>query len=236
MRSNSSKRIEDGLRDLSREGLPPGHMHSLLDRVRVQAERRDKMDRAIRRTAIVGAFCVLLIAGLLFIPVSYTVRVGSIAKAEIPATKANLEYLTGMLPKTDGVVRSQISVADGKILLSLGFWRHAGPEAEVAMADMLGSLPDSRDEVEITSEEIVEEFGGNVLAWASGGKILVNAEGMGEEELEQAIVSALLEAGAQEAHADVEFDEEAGMTRIDIGVTGMPDSGSGEEITIEITK
>lgn len=236
MPSNSSKRIEDGLRDLSREGLSPGHMDSMLGRVRVQAKRRDKMDRAMRRTAIMGAFCALLIAGLLFVPVSYTVRVGSIAKAEVPATGANLEYLTGVLPGTDGVVRSGLSVADGKILVSLGFWRHTGPEAEVAMADMLVSLPDGRDDVEITSEEVVEEFGGNVLAWASGGKILVNAEGMGEEELEEAIVSALLEAGAQDAHADVEFDEEAGMTRIDIGVVGMPDSGSGEEITIEITK
>lgn len=62
------------------------------------------------------------------------------------------------------------------------------------------------------------------------------SRGATDEEFEQAIVASLLEAGASGAQVDVQSDEAKGMTRIDIGVEGMPDSISGEQITMEITR
>jgi len=233
MPSNSSERIDDGLRELSREVLPPGHMRAMMGRVEVDVRRKNKMTRTIRRAALATGLCVVILAGLVFIPVSYDLRVGSVVRAEIPATEANLARLSAGLPHVDGLVFSNVEHGEEDIVLRLGFWRKSAEEAEALVDGALAELAMAPGGYEITAEDIVERIGGNVIAWASGGWIQVNGEGMSEEELELAIVQALIDNGAASADVNIEMSDD-GVSRIDISVGEMDRSVPGDSITIEI--
>jgi hypothetical protein len=233
MPSNSSERIDDGLRELSREVLPPGHKHAMMERARVRIRRKEEMNRAIRKASLAAGLCVLILVGLLFVPVSYDLRVGSIVSAEIPATGENLAMLSSGLPNMEGLVTSNAEHVDDHVVLRLGFWGKSAEEARAIASEALAGLAKGPDGYRIAAEEIVERIGGNVLAWASGGRIVVNGEGMSEEELEEAIVEALLSSGASSADVNVElFDD--GVSRIDIMVGEMEGDLPADSLTIEI--
>ena len=233
MPSNSSERIDDGLRDLSREVIPPGHMHAMLRRVETRVRRKDKMDRIIRRTAVAAGLCVVILAGLLFVPVSYDLHVGSLVRAEITAAGGTLALLSDGLPQLDGLAQVKAERVEDDIILWLGFWGKDADEARASVDAMLASLPNTAGGYRITAEEVVHRIGGNVLAWASGGRLIINGEGMSEEELEQAIVNALIANGAGEVDVDVQISED-GVSRIDIMLGEMEGDVSGDSLTIEI--
>lgn len=74
-----------------------------------------------------------------------------------------------------------------------------------------------------------------MLAWASGGRIVINAEGAEPEELERRIEEEFLRLGASHADATVEVDDE-GISVIKIDVGEMPEGAiEGDSVTIEIT-
>lgn len=233
MPSNSSGRIDDGLRGLSREVLPPGHMHAMMERARVRVRRKNKMNRAIRKAALAGGLCVVILVGLLFIPVSYDLRVGSVVRAEMPATQGNLALLARGLPGMEGLVSTNVERVEDGIVLRLGFWGKSPDEAAALANAALEDFPKGPNGYIITAEEVVERIGGNVIAWASGGRIVVNGEGMTEEELEEAIVQALLDNGASRADVNVELMGD-GVSRIDIMVGEMEGDIPGDSLTIEI--
>ncbi len=233
MPSNSSERVDDGLRGLSREVLPPGHMHAMLERVEVSVRRKDRMTRTIWRTALAAGLCAVIVVGLVFIPVSYDLRVGSLVRAELPATEGNLARLSAGLPHMDGLVYSNAEQVEGDVVLRLGFWGKTAEEARALAGEALAAFPESPRRYAITAEDIVERIGGNVIAWASGGRILINGEGMSEEELEQAIVRALIDNGAESADVNVEISGD-GVSRIDISVGEMEGSVPGDSLRIEI--
>ena len=234
MPSNSSKRIDDGLRQLSREVLPPGHMDAMMECVRSRVRRKDRMNTLIRRTALAAGLSVALLVGLLVVPVSYNLHVGSLVLAEIPAIGENVAFLSGGLPHMDGLMHSSAEQSEGDIILRLGFWGKSADEARAMVAEALAGLPAGTDACGIEAEDIVQRIGGNVLAWASGGRLVVHGEGMTEEELEQAILEALIANGASEADVDVELKGE-GIGRISISVGDVEGAAPGDSgFTIEI--
>jgi hypothetical protein len=208
-------------------------MHAMMERVEVDVRRKDRMMKTARRTALAAALCVVIFAGLVFVPVSYDLRVGSLVRAEIPLTEQNLALLAGELPSVEGLVYSNAERVEDEIVLRLGFWGKSAEEAEAIVDEALADLALERGVYEIRAEEIVERIGGNVLAWASGGRLTVNGEGMSEEELEQAIVQALIDSGASSADVDIQISGD-GVSRIDISVGEMEGSVPGDSITIEI--
>ena len=233
MPSNSSERIDDGLRELSREVLPPGHMHAMLESVEASVRRKDKMNRTVRRSAIAAGLCAVILVGLIFVPVSYDLHVGSLVRAEIPATEANLALLSAGLPHVEGLVYSNAEHEDGDVVVRLGFWGKTAGEARALAEAALEDFKDGPGGYRITAEDVVEHIGGNVIAWASGGRIIVNGEGMTEEELEQAIVDALIDNGAKSADVNVELIDD-GVSRIDISVGEIEGRATGDSVTIEI--
>ena len=229
----SSERIDGGLRELSREVLPPGHMHAMLERARVRVRRREKMNRVIRKTTMAAGLCAAIVVGLVFVPVSYDLRVGSLVRAEIPATDANFQALANGLPHMEGLVTSNSERDEENIVLRLGFWGKSPEEARAIANAALADFPGGEDAYRISAKAIVKTIGGNVLAWASGGRIVVNGEGMSEEDLEAAIVQALIDNGASMADVNVEVTDD-GVSRIDIMVGEMEGDVPGDSITIEI--
>jgi hypothetical protein len=233
MPSLSSGRIDDGLRELSREVLPPGHMHAMLERARVRVRRKEKMNTAIRRMAVAAGLCAAILVGLVFVPVSYDLRVGTLVRAEMPATDANLAILADGLPHMEGLVTSSAEHVEDGVVLRLGFWGKSTDEARAIANAALADFPRGPGGVRVSTVDIIETIGGNVLAWASGGRIVVNGEGMTEEELEQAIVQALIDNGASRADVNVELVGD-GISRIDITVGEMDGTMVGDSLTIEI--
>jgi hypothetical protein len=154
-------------------------------------------------------------------------------RAEIPATEENLALLSAGLPHMEGLVFSNAEHAEEGIVLRLGFWGKSAEEARALVDGALADFPRGPNGYEIMAEEIVERIGGNVIAWASGGRIVVSGEGMSEEELELAIVQALIDNGAASADVDVQISDD-GVSRIDISIGEMEGSVPGDSITIEI--
>lgn len=229
----SSERIDGGLRELSREVLPPGHMHAMLGRARVRVRRREKMNRVIRKTAVAAGLCAAIVVALIFVPVSYDLKVGTLVRVEIPATDASFQVLASGLPHMDGLVTSSSERVEDNIVLRLGFWGKSPEEARAIANTVLADFPGMPGGLRISAREIVKTIGGNVLAWASGGRIVVNGEGMPEEELEAAIVQALIDNGASMADVNVEIADD-GVSRIDITVGEMEGDIPGDSLTIEI--
>jgi hypothetical protein len=208
-------------------------MHAMLERARVRVRRKEKMNRAIRKTALAAGLCAVILAGLVFVPVSYDLRVGTLVRAEIPATQANIAILANGLPHMEGLVTSNAEHVEDGIVLRLGFWGKSADEAKAIADAALADFPRGPEGVRVSAIDIVETIGGNVLAWASGGRVVVNGEGMTEEELEQAIVQALIDNGASRADVNVEMVDD-GISRIDITVGEMEGAMVGDSLTIEI--
>jgi hypothetical protein len=208
-------------------------MHAMLERARIRLRRKEKMNRVIRRTAVAAGMSAVILVGLVFVPVSYDLRVGTLVRAEIPATDANFHVLANGLPHMDGLVTSSSEKVEENIVLRLGFWGKSPEEARAIADAALADFPGGSGAYRVSAHEIVKTIGGNVLAWASGGRIVVNGEGMSEEKLEAAIVQALIDNGASMADVKVEMADD-GVSRIDITVGEMERDVPGDSITIEV--
>ena len=137
------------------------------------------------------------------------------------------------LPRVEGVMYSSAEQVDDAVVLRLGFWGKSADEARALVEGALAGLPGGSGSCAITAEEVIERIGGNVIAWASGGRVIVNGEGMTEEELEQAIVEALIANGASSADVNIEMLGD-GISRINISVGEMEGQLPGDSLTIEI--
>ena len=241
MTSDSSKRMERGLRDLAEEKIPPAHRVRMTNQVRARIERKENMNRFFGRTALAGGFCVLLFIGLLFIPVSYDLCVGSVVEAEWETERANLEaklaVLRTELTDLDGVIHSTLKKEmEGKMKMELFFAGKGADEARRVIEQKIAAvMSDEHLAQSLVTREIRRKIGGNFLAWASGGKIVIHAAGLSPEELEEAIVAELKRRGAGNAEAHVEITDD-NRAMIDITIDDPSAEMIGDStLTIEIT-
>jgi DNA-binding Xre family transcriptional regulator len=284
--------LKRGLRELAEEPLSPGHKRRTIENARARLEKREEMFRWTRRFGFAGAAFALLAAGMIFIPVSYNVCVGSVVEAEWTAAQMdealtslelddemlivlrgkeaelrekaealrekadelglkekelqnlergaalleqNLEKLCGRLETLHGMVHTSLSEEDGSCKLWLYFAGKRASEAEEMAALTLDHLPQVLGSPGLASKEIRMQIGGNVLAWATGGRIVIHAEGLSPEELEAKIEEEFLRRGAKSADAEATIQGDSlSVIRIEVG-EAPADMFEGDSLTIEIT-
>jgi len=253
--------LKRGLRELAEEPLSPGHKTRMLQNARARLETRNHMFRWTRRFGLAGAAFALLAAGMIFIPISYNVCVGSVVEAEWTAAQIekalaaadekeklpnleiglalleqNLEKLSSRLGTLHGMVHTSLSAEDGSCKLWLYFAGKRADEAERMAALTLDLLPQALNSPGLASKEIRMQIGGNALAWATGGRIVIHTEGLSPEEIEVAIEEEFLRRGASSADATVTIEGDS-LSVIQIEIGDAPaDMFEGDSLTIEITQ
>jgi len=236
--------IERGLRRLAEETPPPGHMTRTLAAARAGSERRRKrMNRLFGRTAMAGFAAAALLFGLVFIPVSYDLRVGTVVEAEvIPEAGAGPEDLDRVLFRlqerislADGLIHSRVERIGDRLSLRLVAARERAKARE--FTEQLIAQEKMLRQTKLELEELKIHLGGNVLAWASGGRIRINVRGATAEELEEAIREELAKQGLEGAEVSVEMSEKGdGVRTVEITTEISPGEMEGDsgEVTIDL--
>lgn len=159
------------------------------------------------------------------------------AGARLETERSRLEELGAKLEQArdrlEDVARTSIVIEDGVYQLNLVFPGKSAREAEEITARELALLPEELRAPAIASREIRERVGGNVLAWASGGRIVIHAEGASPEELEERIEEEFRKLGGC-ADARVTVDGERMQIDIDVDSTSS-EMIDGDSVKIEIT-
>ncbi|MBN1826414.1 MAG: hypothetical protein JW958_09115 [Candidatus Eisenbacteria bacterium] len=234
--------IERGLRRLAEETPPPGHMTRTLAAARAGVRRRERMNRLFGRTAMAGVFACVLLLVLVFIPVSYDLRVGSVVEAElVPDFGRSPEELDRALfliqeriSRAEGIVRGRAERIEDRVAVRLLAAR--GPVEAQAIIDGMIDKETGLRRTALEVKELKIRLGGNVLAWASGGRIRINVRGATAEELEEAIREELARQGLEASEVHVETSGDGNITTVEITTPeGSAPEGEGNgEVTIDL--
>jgi len=247
MKQTSSKSVERGLKDLAREEIEPFHYERTMAHVRDKLSfpsglkpdgnnRRNPMKIALQRSAIVtGAIAVLFIA-MLLIPAAYSVRVGSLVKAEFPMSDAfSPQSIIAATDNIDGIFNRQLSVKNDVVELTLAFRDRQAHDVELEVRQALSSIIDDDETFSLSSENIEKLMGGNALAAVTGGRIRIGIENLTDAEIESRIVAALSAQGIQVKQVNVNTDRSVeGQVKVEVRVEAEADEGKLPDIPIDV--
>ncbi|MFQ5599864.1 MAG: hypothetical protein ACE5G2_04835 [Candidatus Krumholzibacteriia bacterium] len=189
------------------------------------------MNRRIATTTMALGVPALILIGLVLVPISYEVRVGSLVRAEWPAASGDLLAIANDISRLENLANRNIVVQDGTVVLEAAFRKVGERDAEGRLREALGRHLDSGSAVRIETEEIVRKVGGNALAAMTGGTITVNAEGLSDAEVEAAIAAELANWGARASEVRVQTSAD-GQRTIDITIDEAP----AESVTVEVNR
>lgn len=185
------------------------------------------MNKRVVRS-VTGLSAVLaLVLGLLFIPVSYTIPIGTIVTVSMPYSgnlpEKSILKATGDI---EGVANSMINANNGELTLTFAFNSTNGKKSENKVKNALSGVEELPADRTYTSRLITRKVGGNALAAITGGRILINTNGMNDAEIEAAIVSAFQAQGATVGRVMVQTSPDGSERRVEIEFT--PDEADGE--------
>ncbi len=219
MNSQSHEPFDNGLNELKHEEPPAFHFERTMAHVRQQAKRRSSMSSKMIRSALAaGAFAIVVI-GMLVIPVSYDLEIGSMVTVEFPVTELMTIDFANLMDSMENLVNQNLNTSGSEATLALAFRDVSADDAEALVREFLGS---SANEFELTAEPIIERVGGNALAAITGGNIIVGESGMSDEEVEALIASHFFSMGAVVRRVDVNTDN-SGQTTIDLEFESLPE-------------
>ncbi len=233
MQSDIPQRIDQGLRELAQEKPHPGQMNRMLVGARRRMDGRSSVTRIMTRTAMAAGAAALLVVGLLLIPISYEVCLGTVVSAQWPGADSSPSAVTAALAGTADLANYSVNWNGADLSAQLLFRDVGVAEAKRRTLACLDPLLGSTQEVELGCREIKKRVGGNALAAMTGGVIRVHAAGLSDPEIEAAIAAELSAWGAGGSDVQVVTGPD-GERSIDITVEDPPE---GEEtITLEVTQ
>lgn len=228
MEQESSRSVEKGFKDLANEEVEAFHYTRIMARVREKIERKNPMTVVKKRTvAVVGVVTVLFLS-LLLIPASYSVRVGSVVKAEFILPDEGscmpvLQALEGM----NRLVNSNVSVNNENAEVTMTFKGDESPAAtENNVKGALSAILPPDANLVLRSEAITQQRGGNALAAVTGGRITIGVERMSDQEMEAAIIARLEAEGVKVRNVSVKTDQ-VGEDQVSMEVRVEADAPEG---------
>ncbi len=241
--------FERGLKELSREEVEPFHYERTMAKARAEIERRNPIMFAVKRTALVTGVVAVLFIALLLIPATYSMRVGSLVKAEFaidddallqPVNEAvegftdELEAIMDVVSGIDGITNRNLSIDNGRAELSLAFRDRPAGEVEREVYEALSRRLGDDSELSVSSEDIEKLMGGNALAAVTGGRIRIGVEDMTDEEIEAVVANALESSGVQVKSIEVNTDRsQEGQIRRMVRVEGeLPEGADPDDIDV----
>jgi len=198
-------------------------------------ERRHIVNHRIARVVSTGGVAALILAALLFVPVSYEVEVGSVVTASWKSTATDPNRIAERLEGLDGLFSQNVRLNGEHVSAQLLFRGMGADEAERRVRELLaGKLDPASGPAELSSRRIMKKVGGNALAAITGGTIRVNAAGLSDREIEEAIVAEFATHGVRHSEAQVVTDTD-GERRIDIMIETDGDGEAEMSYEVEIT-
>lgn len=192
---NSINPVEKGLRELGEEVVEPGHFHTTMAAVRTKIESYNPMNRILKNSAWIGGLVVTAIVVMTLIPAAYEVRVGTLLKTEFTLPEGVIPGDIVEATRDLGEGRKMISVDNGVVNFTYATTDKIGADISSAIRNAFNEKLPGLDDIEFTSEPIVEKRGGNALAAVTGGKIAIGCKNMTDAEIENAIAGALTSLG-----------------------------------------
>jgi len=237
MRSKSSHQMDSGLQDLASELPPPAHQAKMLAGAKQKIERKQKMKQRINRISWGTGIAAVVMIIMLVVPITYEVTVGSmVSLAGLPVDES-FDTICAELASLTNLQEHHVTITKDTADFQLAFRKLSGPKAASQVKEILARHTANPAQLELLTENIVKEVGGNALAFATGGVISVNITGLDDDEVAAAIVARLEEAGYENSSAEVTTED--GVSTVDISISLDEDSvdegSSTETITIELT-
>ncbi|MBD3167318.1 hypothetical protein GF324_12015 [bacterium] len=163
-----------------------------------------------------GALAVI-IAGMLLVPASYEVTVGSTVSVDLGLDRLNKVDWQAFRDHPDF---ANLSVAGNgeQAAVHLVFRDLSKTEAGAVVEGILAEQSLAPGTYSLMTESITKTVGGNALAALSGGTIRIMAHGLTDDEVETAIVEHLQARGIGVNAVDVRTTEQNGMIRKDISI------------------
>lgn len=218
---------DDLLRDLIDEPIEPGHMDDMLAGVE---DRLERQRRRRRRGVISGSLAAAVALAMLLVPVSYTAHVGTHVFLSWPREWVAAEIIEAELAGLDGLAARKTAYADDMVLYSAVIRGSGEDDAAERIRSAIRVHFPAGAGPEIETRPIVRRIQGNALAALSNGHFRVNARGLDDSELEQAILEELGLMGLLDPEVSIAHTEE-GRLLIDVQTADSP----VDSFTFEIT-
>ncbi|MFC2150777.1 hypothetical protein ACFLQV_04675 [Calditrichota bacterium] len=209
MKNQSYEKLERSLRALSEEAPEPSHYPKTMAMVRERIEQRNPIMIAIKQGAIISGVVAAIFLAMLFIPVSYSVTIGSMATALFPFT--NDEDIMAVMDATQdipNVINANFTIDNGEAKLTLISNGRNSKQLTRDLKEGLAGLI-SADQLSVTGEDVKQLRGGNALAAVTGGRIVLGglyADDMSDEQIEAEIMSQLSSQGLIPRQVTVQTD------------------------------
>jgi len=209
---------ENLFRELVDEPIDPGHMDKMLVGAKIRAAQQK---RRRNNTTVSSFIAAIVLVSMLVIPVPYEQKVGVRASFNWSRSLASLDDVEAELSGLEGIVARKTSMSGDKILNTVVF---RGCTEEEAIARVRSAMRDNfptDTALEIEAHYIIRKIKGNVLAALSQGHFQVNAHGMDDRQIEQAILQELGLMGVTEPEVSVTRPAEGGLL-IDVWTADSP--------------
>lgn len=255
MEQPSNSQLDKGWKQLRDEETEPFHFQRSMANLQDKIERRNRVMFAFKNVAIGSSILTVVILALLLIPASYSVDLGTIAKAEFMIDdEADMKSVIEATQSIGGVVNRSLNVRNDKAELSLAVQDKSADEVEHELQAALA--PFSGGGLSITSEIIKQHMGGNALAAVTGGRVRIACDELSEDQIREQIIAELTARGANVRDVDVSVSKEqdGDQIRVEVRVEAeadadgnlpdlddlpehlLPDIGDGQEERIIIRR
>ncbi len=216
MEPNSSHRMDKGLRDLATESPSSTHQAEMLTGARQKMRRIQQMKKRVTRVSWGAGGTVFLMIALLMIPITYEVTVGCVVSLNGVSLNESYAQVYENLTSLEQLRNHDVTIINSLANFQLVFKKMSRRKATELITEILTESHVSLTGLEISSENLVVEVGGNALAYATNGVISINISDLDDTEIETAIVSQLTAAGYTNSSAHITTED--GVTNITIGI------------------
>jgi hypothetical protein len=218
--------IRNGLNGLSREKVQSEHMTDMMEQVKL-AGATSSGNRRILLGSAGGLLAVtVLFFALLLIPVTYNQQVGcliSMAGSTEWLENSDLSSLDSQLPE---LMNISTNTVEEEFTMDLAFRDLEGAVALTRLQSALGEMEVDLLTLRFSVEDVFVAVGGNALAALTQGTINIGAAGLSDNEIEEAIVSALATHGIPGASAVVTTTRQGDEMQRQIEIT-IPEGNEG---------
>jgi len=220
---------DDLLRDLIDEPIEPGHMNAMLAGVEGRLERQRRRRRS---GAITAALSVAAALALLVVPASYVLNLGTHVSVSWPRDQVLTKTIEAELSRLDGLAARK-TVYSGDTVHCRAVIRGRGEDeaAELVRSAIRAYFP-AGAAPDVGTRPVFRRVQGNVLAAITYGHFRVNARGLSDRELEQAIMRELGLMGVVEPEVSVSRSEEERLL-IDVKTMYSPVDSFTFEVSFE---
>jgi len=228
--------IDEVLKKAGKETPPPFHMQRMLNTAKQKASRRNIMTKRYFAPIASTTFIVALVIAMLFIPVTYKIHVGSLVTIEWTPNGKDVTNVLSDFQSLDNAVNVNYQSTPDLQKVFVAFEGIKSSKATKLVRDLLDNQSDI-DGFEISSSNIIKEVGGNALAAITGGRIVINAKGLTDDEIETVLLEQLSVAGYNVNSVSVQTDAD-GVKHMEfsfeVDSETTSEQGAEEETTIEI--